>query len=121
MILLSIKLLILDASLHNCEGGEAAAFRPSSSTTAEHYDLDRVLDRSSIGILDLRTARKSRLHNVSLGVVRNDRSQLLDEHRALRARADEIHISADHIDELREFVESQLANDASNPSNARIV
>src|SRR5207247_9329890 len=145
MILLTIKSLILDPKLIAVQGEAALWF--SSSTTTEHYDLDRlkhddrieqqrlvlnviqivtklfncVFDRSPIGILNLRPAGKAWLHNVALRVVRNDRSQLLDEHRALRAWAHEIHLSADHVDELRELVESQLPNDASNPGNARIV
>src|SRR5436305_4600689 len=109
------------------KAGEAAASRILSSTTPENYDLDRlkhdnriekqrlvlnvieivtkllncVFDRGPIGILDLRPAGKAWLHDMALRVVRNDRSQLLDEHRTLRARTDEIHMAADHVDELR--------------------
>ena len=53
--------------------------------------------------------------------VGNSRLELFDELRSLRPRADDRHVPAQHVPELRELVEVRPAEDAAEGRHPRIV
>src|SRR6187402_3869924 len=62
----------------------------------------------------LRPARDARLHLVPKHVLRDAVLELFDEERTLRARTDNGHVAAEHIPQLRELVEVELAQPSAN-------
>src|SRR5947209_19988221 len=71
---------------------------------------DTLLDaRVAAPTVDLRPAGDARLHAVTEHVLRNLLAELIDEHRALGPRADEAHVAAEHVEELRNLVEARAA------------
>src|SRR4029434_9998609 len=75
-------------------------------------------NRSAIGIFDLRPTSQARRDQVSLLVIINLLRQLRDKVRALRTRADEIHIAAQDAPKLRNLVDANLAYDPADTSHA---
>src|SRR5205085_3866222 len=82
--------------------------------------LPCVLDGSAVGVLYLRPARKARRYQVALLVEWNLLGELLDEVRPLGARADEVHLAAEDVPELRYLVHANLAYHAADARRARV-
>src|SRR5262249_39642857 len=80
-----------------------------------------VFNRSAVRILDLRPSCEPGLYQMSLRVVQDDLAQTVDKYRTLRPRAHKIHIASKHVDELRQFVEAELAHDSTDACDARII
>src|SRR5205807_9925204 len=83
--------------------------------------FNRIFDRSAVRIFDLSPPGEPRFHHVTLRIVGDDLAQLFDEHRAFRARPHEVHVSAQNVDELRQLVESKLADNSSDSCYSRVV
>src|SRR5690242_3144838 len=83
--------------------------------------LPRILDRRAIGIVDLRPAGNPRLHHVALGIIRQLLLEIVDELRALRTWADEAHLAFEDAPGLRQFIDAELADDAADARDSRIV
>src|ERR1044071_189630 len=71
--------------------------------------LPRVLDRRAVGVLNLRPARQAGRDEVALLVEGNLLCELFDEVRPFGARADEVHLAAQDVPELRYLVHANLA------------
>src|SRR5687767_3560135 len=75
--------------------------------------LDALLERGvAAPAVDLRPAGDAGLHLVAQHVLRNAVLELLDEERPLRARTDDRHIALQHVPELRQLIEVELAQPA---------
>src|SRR5205085_9681679 len=73
--------------------------------------LQRILEGAAVPIIDLRPARQSRLHDVTLLEVRDLLRQVVHEMRPLRPRADQRHVAGQHVEQLRQLVEARLADE----------
>src|SRR3954471_6244333 len=86
-------------------------------------ELDLALDvlkAGIIGLVDLRPARDARLHPLTLRIQRNLFPKLREDRRTLRARADNVHVAAEDVPQLRELVETRLAKELADRGGARI-
>src|SRR5256712_4734436 len=84
--------------------------------------LDPLLDRGlPPPAVDLRPAGDARLHLVAEHVAGHAPSELLDEARALRARADEAHLTAQDVPELRQLVETPASQERPEPRAPRVI
>src|SRR2546430_4921018 len=80
-----------------------------------------VFQRVAILVTDLSPASDSWTYNIAHRVVRNLFGEPLDEFGTLRPRANKSHIALQHGPELRNFIQSRTANEASNARDARII
>src|SRR5689334_6012997 len=80
--------------------------------------LPRVFDGCAIGILDLRPTGESGRNQMALFVIGDLFSQLRDEMRPPRSRADETHLALEDVPELRNLIDANLANDAADARRA---
>src|SRR5690606_8727133 len=80
-----------------------------------------VVDRGAVGIAQLGPAGQSRLHRVAHVVVADLAVELVDELRPLRARADEAHVTGQHVEQLRQLVQPGHADEAANARGAIVV
>src|SRR5690606_21656083 len=80
-----------------------------------------VFDVRAVRITDLRPAGDPRPDRVALVVIGDLGAQLLDELRSFRTRPDEAHLTSDDIDELRQLVQSVLAQESAPARDARVV
>ena len=71
--------------------------------------------------VDLRPAGQAGLHLVAQHVLRNAVLELLDEVRALGARADDRHVAPEDVPELRQLVEVRPPEEAAERRHARVV
>src|SRR5690606_27595905 len=69
--------------------------------------LDRILLRGTVRIAELRPPCNARFDRVALPIVRDALVQLLHELGALRARTDEAHLAAQHVQYLRQLIDSR--------------
>ncbi|EAU61758.1 hypothetical protein STIAU_7234 [Stigmatella aurantiaca DW4/3-1] len=84
--------------------------------------LDPLLDgRLPAQPVDLRPTRNARLHLVSQVVAGNLPLELLDEDRALGTRPHQAHVAAQHVEELRQFVDGVLAQEGANGRAPRVL
>src|SRR5688572_32818548 len=84
--------------------------------------FDPLLERCiSAPAIHLRPAGNAGLHLVAQHVLRDLVLELLDEERALRARADDRHLALEHVPELRQLVEIQPPQPAADHRGARVV
>src|SRR5262249_21943244 len=84
--------------------------------------LDPLLDRRvAAPAVDLRPAGDPGLHLVAEHVAGHAATEFLDEARALGPRADQAHLTAQHVDELRQFVEAGPPQKYAQGGAARIV
>ncbi len=83
--------------------------------------MPRILDRGSVGIVDLGPAGDARLHHVAFGIVGQLVFKVRHELRAFRAGSDEAHLTLEDRPGLRQFIDAQLADDPADPCHARIV
>lgn len=70
--------------------------------------------------VDLRPAGHARLHEVAGQVVGDFAGEAFDVVRALGARADQAHVSAQDVPELREFVEIPAAEEGTDTQQSRV-
>src|SRR5213596_2096635 len=78
--------------------------------------FDPFLDRGlAAPAVDLRPARDARLHLVAEHVAGHPPAELLDEARALGTRADEAHLTAQDVPELRQLVETPASQERPEP------
>src|SRR5215468_1563919 len=82
--------------------------------------LQRVFDRGTVAIPNLRHAREPRFHRQPLHVVRDFLLQALHELRSLRSQSDEAHVTEENVDQLRELVETGSTEDRSHSRHAGI-
>src|SRR5213596_762094 len=88
----------------------------------EEVVLDPLLDRGlTPPAIDLRPARDARLHLVAEHVPGHPAAELLDEARALGARADEAHLTAQDVPELRQLVQAEAPEERPEPRAPRVV
>src|SRR5581483_9473326 len=66
--------------------------------------LDRILNRSTVGVPYLGPAGDARLHRMAADVVGNLFGQLFNKVRALGTRADKAHVTLQHIENLRQLI-----------------
>src|ERR1700722_5248472 len=71
--------------------------------------------------MNLCKAGNTRLHRMSAVITQDRLPQTSDDFGPLGPRANETHVSAQDIPELRKFVEVQFPQDSANGCNARIV
>src|SRR5437867_8350279 len=83
--------------------------------------LLRVLNRRAIGIFDLSPTSQAWSNQMSLLVVGNLLGELCDEVRPFRPRSDEVHIAAQNVPELRNFINANLANEAPRTRHTFII
>src|ERR1043166_5746637 len=83
--------------------------------------LSRVFDRGAVGIFDLRPTGQSGWNQVALFVIRDLLGQLCDEVRPLWSWPNEIHFTFQNVPELRNLVDTDLANHATNARCAIVV
>src|SRR5215831_16603826 len=84
--------------------------------------LDPLLDRRVPSpAVDLRPTRDPRLDLVPEHVAGHPASELLEEARPLGPGADETHLAAQHVHELRQLVETRPSQEDADPRPARIV
>src|SRR5207245_8062221 len=70
--------------------------------------LDALLDRRAAApAVDLRPSGDAGLHLVAQHVAGDAPPELLDERRSLGARPDQAHVTAQHVEELRQLVEAE--------------
>ena len=74
-----------------------------------------ILDRGAVVITDLRPASYPRFHAVPDGVEGDFPGQLIDKKWPLGAWSDQAHIALQNIEKLRQFIDTQLADDVSDP------
>ena len=79
-----------------------------------------ILDAAGIGRTHLSPATEAWTHPVTLAVMRNAQLQLMLMLRPLRPRADQAHLTQKHIEQLRQFIQSQTAQDATDGRDALI-
>src|SRR5205807_3080837 len=88
----------------------------------EEVVLDPLLDRGlAPPAIDLRPARDARLHLMAEHVPGHPPAELLDEARALGTRADEAHLTAQDVPELRKLVEAEAPEERPEPRAPRVV
>src|SRR5262245_45442896 len=80
----------------------------------------RVLERSAVGVTDLRPSGQSRFDQMTLGVIGDLLFKLFDEDLAFGARSDQSHLAAHDVDQLRQFIDPQFANPSADAGHARI-
>ena len=83
------------------------------------------LDRSFFGaggvaLLHLRPARQAWAYQMPPGVAGDVLCKLLNKGHLLRARTDQAHVAAQHIPQLRDFIEPGVAQKTPQPRDARI-
>src|SRR5215207_1400947 len=84
--------------------------------------LDALLERGvATPAVDLRPAGDARLDLVAEHVLRDAVLELLDEVGPLGAWTDEGHVPPEHVPELRQFVEIELAEPAADRRAARVI
>ena len=84
--------------------------------------LDALLDRRvAAPAVDLRPAGQARAHLVAQHVLRDPLLELVDEERPLGPRADERHVAAQHVPELRQLVDVGAPQQAADRRAARVV
>ena len=71
--------------------------------------------------VDLCPAGDARLDLVAAEIAVDHRRVLLVEGNRVRSRPDDRHLAAEHIDELRQLVKRQPAQDAPHPGHPRVV
>src|SRR5690606_22604527 len=75
----------------------------------------------AIGIAELRPPGQARLHRVAHAVVADFVVELVDKLRALGPRADKAHVAGQHVEQLRQFVQAGLADEAAHTGGPVIV
>src|SRR5262249_10514503 len=70
--------------------------------------------------VDLRPARDARQAIVADVVVRDPLLKFIYEFGAFRTRADEAHLAFEHVPELREFIDVELAHEGADFEPARV-
>lgn len=90
------------------------------------FDVHEVVDEFVVrrGVVlgeDLREARDAGLDVVAVGVLGVFLRELLDEVRALGARADEAHVAVEDVKNLRQLVEARRADEGPDFRDARVV
>src|SRR6185437_6808660 len=83
--------------------------------------LPRVLDRCPIGEVYLCPTGDPGLDVGAVTIKRDIARQFFDEVRPLRARTDEAHLTAQHVDELRQFVDPCRADESTHAGDSRVV
>src|SRR5690606_30327611 len=83
--------------------------------------LHRVGLGSAVGEPQLRPAGQAGTNAVAQAVVAHSLLELVHELGALGAWADDAHLAAQHVPELRQLVEAQFADDPSDPGDAVVV
>ena len=83
--------------------------------------LSRTLFGVGVGIANLRPAGETGLAQVPQPVERNRRPQLGHVVRPFRARPDQTHLAAQHVDPLGQFVDAGFPQEPANPRDAGIV
>src|SRR5690606_41862502 len=69
----------------------------------------------------LRSLGNTRFHSMTLIIKRDFFSQLAHEHGALRTRAYKSHVALEHIEDLRQLINSDFSNKGSNPSDPGVI
>src|SRR5687768_2202991 len=69
--------------------------------------LGGVLFGGAVGITQLRPAGDAGLDGMAFAIIRNALVELLDEFRTLGARTDEAHLTAQHVENLRQFIDAR--------------
>ena len=80
-----------------------------------------VLHRRSVGKPDLRPTRNARFDAVAQVIEPDFLPELIDEGRALWTRPDEAHVTVQNVDQLRQLVDAQLAQDTTDPGHACVL
>lgn len=87
-----------------------------------HEVVDEFVVRGGVVLgEDLGEAGDAGLNVVAVGVLGVLRGELLDEVRALGARADEAHVAVEDVPDLRQFVEAGGADEGADARDARVV
>src|SRR5690606_6782408 len=83
--------------------------------------LAELVDRGGVLVLRLRPAGEAWLHGEPEGELRDLPLDPGDVLRALRARADDRHVAAEDVPELRQLVDAGLAHEAADAGDAGVV
>src|SRR5690606_5143450 len=74
-----------------------------------------------IGKTELRPPGNTRFHSMTLIIKRDFFSQLPHEHGAFRTRAYKSHVALEHIEDLRQLIDTDFSDKGSNPSDPRVI
>ena len=83
--------------------------------------FDGILYASAVGVFDLGPSRYPGLDGESLFIIGHDLLKLLYKKWALWSRANEIQVSFEYIPQLGQFIDAELSENLTDPSNPRIV
>src|SRR5262245_17951703 len=83
--------------------------------------LPRVFERRAIWVTDLLPTGQPRLHQMALGVIRDELFEPLHELWALRARTDQTHLAAQDVEKLRGLVDVKPADDPPDSRHAGVI
>src|SRR5690606_28754829 len=83
--------------------------------------LAHVVQAGVVTQRDLREARDAGAHALAERIVLHVVAQRLEDLRLLRTRTDDVHITFQHVPQLRELVEARLAEETAEARDARIV
>ena len=81
----------------------------------------RVFNGRAVLVAHLCPAGDTGLDAVAHRVIGNLGGELLDEVGPLGARADQAHVAAEHVEELRQFVDAQQPDDVAHPGDPAVV
>src|SRR5215207_3552577 len=84
----------------------------------EEVEPDHLVEREAVAPRHLPQARHPRLHVETLAVPKLVRLHLV---RNRRARADDAHVSAQHVQELRQLVQTRAPQPPSRARDARVL
>src|SRR6185312_3953452 len=80
-----------------------------------------VVDGGDVAMPDLRPTGNARLDAVADRIEWNLFGEHRDEFRPLRTRTDQAHLAAQHVDQLRQFVDARPPYEPADPRDPRVV
>src|ERR1700686_1539780 len=94
--------------------------------TADVFEVEfqlasHVVDAAIVALVDLRPASNARPYALALFVAVDLLTQASENRGLLGSGADDVHFTAQHVDELRQLVEPVQPQDSTYPRHPRIV
>ncbi len=80
-----------------------------------------VLDRQVVALMELREADHPGKHPLAVAVAVDPLAQAIEDPRLLGARADDVHVAAQHVEELRQLVQAGPAQHAADGRHPGVV
>ena len=80
-----------------------------------------VLNRSAILIINLRPAGQARTRMMPEIIVWDSFHEIADDFGSLRSRSNKAHMATENVDELRQLVDPETAEQAANPRDPWVI